>query len=82
MDFVARQLVEKARKHNCLLFILFTDLKTPYDSVPRVVLWQVLEKFGVPPLLLSVIRSFHEGTRVSVCVRCEVSDSFEMRNRV
>ena len=55
MIFVARQLVEKARKHNTLLFTLFIDLKKAYDSVPRAALWQVLEKYGVPPTLLSIV---------------------------
>ena len=77
MIFVARQLVEKAREHNCLLFMLFINLK---KAVPRAALWQVLKKFGIPPVLLSVVRSFHEGMRASVCVRGEFSDSFEVRN--
>ena len=74
--------MEKAKEHNCLLFILFIDLKKAYDSVPRAALWQVLKRFGVPPVLLSVVRSFHEGMRASVCVRGIVSDSFEVRNGV
>jgi len=82
MIFVARQLVEKAREHNCLLFTLFIDLKKAYDSVPRAALWQVLEKYGVPPTLLSVVRSFHEGMRASVRVKGHISDSFGVRNGV
>ena len=63
MIFVARQLaiVEKAREHNCLLFTLFIDLKKAYNSAPRVALWQVLEKYGIPPALLSIACSFHKG---------------------
>ena len=59
MIFIASQLVEKVREHNCLLFILLTDVKKAYDSVPRVALWQVL-RFGVLPDLLSVVYSFHK----------------------
>ena len=40
MIFVARQLVEKGREHNSLLFTLFIDLKRAYDSVFRVALWR------------------------------------------
>ena len=42
----------------------------------------MLEKYGVPPTLLSVVRSFHEGMRASVHVRGNLSDSFEVRNGV
>ena len=60
--------MKKAREHNCLLFTLFIDLKKAYDSVPRAILWQVLEKYGVPLNLLPVVRSFHEDMRASVRV--------------
>ena len=82
MIFVARQLVEKAREHNSLLFTLFIDLKKAYDSVPRAALWQVLEKYGVPPTMLSIVRSFHDGMKASVRVKGNFSDSFEVRNSV
>ena len=82
MIFVARQLVEKAREHNSLLFVLFVDLKKAFDSVPRDALWQVLERFDVPPVLLAMIRSFHVDMRAAVTVKGRYSDSFAVRNGV
>ena len=82
MIFVARQLVEKTREHNSLLFVLFVDLKKAYDSVPHDALWQVLEKYGVPPVLLAVISSFYVDIRAAVFVKGRCSDSFTVRNRV
>jgi len=41
--------------------VLFVDLKKVYDSAPRGALWAILEKCGVPPKMLDVIRSFLEG---------------------
>ena len=82
MIFVARQLVEKTREHDSLLFVLFVDLKKAFDSVPREALWQVLEKFGVPPVLLAVIKSFHVDMRAAVRVKGSCSDSFAVRNGV
>ena len=47
--------LEKAREHqDVLYYTLFVDLRKVYDSVPRDVLWSVLEKCGVPPRMLSV----------------------------
>ena len=82
MIFVAHQLVEKTREHNSLLFVLFVDLRKAYNSVPRDALWQVLKKFGVPPVLLSVIHSFHVDMRAFVHVKGHSSDSFTVRNGV
>ena len=68
MIFVARQLIEKCREHEDSLFALFVDLRKAYDSVPRHALWQVVKKCGVPPNMLSLVQSFHEG--LVAAVRC------------
>lgn len=80
MIFAARQLVEKAREHNDTLYMLFVDLKKAYDSVPRGALWRVLEKCGVPPRLLQIVKSFHEGMHAEVRVGSSTTESFEVRN--
>ena len=80
MIFVARQMIEKAGEHNDNLFIFFVDLQKAYDSVPRQVLWQVLQKCGVPPTMLSIIRSFHEGMHVEIRVGSTVTDSIKVQN--
>ena len=69
MVFVIRQLIEKTIEHDSSLYILFVDLKKAYDSIPRDCLWRVLEKLGVPPAMLSIIRSLHEGMHMQAVVR-------------
>ena len=66
MIFAARQLVEKCRKHDDVLFVLFMDLKKDYNSVPRSALSSVLERCGVPPTMLSIILSFHDGMQAEI----------------
>ena len=80
MIFVARQLLEKSREHQSSLFTLFVDLKKAYDSVPRDALWQVLEKCGVPPKMLTIVKQLHEGMQAEVRIGSELSDSFEVKN--
>ena len=63
---MARQLLEKTREHQDALFTLFVDLRKAYDSVPREALWQVLDKCGVPPRMLNIVKSLHEGMQVEV----------------
>ena len=62
MIITARQLFEKSREHDESLFALFVELRKAYDSVTREALWQVLKKYGVPPVavMLSLIRSCHD----------------------
>ena len=80
MIFVARQLMEKAREHGDSLFIMFVDLRKAYDSVPRNALWTILAKCGVPPTMLSIIRSLHDGMQAGVRVGSTVTDNFEVQN--
>ena len=80
MVFCARQLFEKSIEDDCSLYVLFVDLKKAYDSIPRAALWQVLKKLGVPPTMLSVIRSFHEGMVAKVRVNGELSEDILVKN--
>ena len=56
--FCARQLIEKAYEHHCMLFLIFIDVRKALDSVPRVALWIALAKFDVHPNLVNLITSF------------------------
>ena len=69
MIFCLRQLQEKAREHQTPLYMVFVDLTKAFDTVPRSALWIILEKLGVPPKMLSVIRSLQEGMLAQV-VHC------------
>ena len=80
MIFVARQLIEKTREHDDVLFMLFVDLKKAYDSIPREALWKVLEKCGAPPRMLSVVKSFHDGMQAEVRIGPASTKSFEVKN--
>ncbi len=61
MIFCARKLIEKALEHNTKMFVLIVDLKKAYDSVPRKSLWSVMKKCGIPPTMLRVVWSLHDG---------------------
>ena len=64
--FVVHRLQELGRTSNTSLEICFLDLAKAYDSVDRVLLWEVLGRFGVPPRMIKVIRIFHDGLRPRV----------------
>ena len=78
--FAERQLVKKIREHDDVMFILFVDLKKAYDSVPRDALWKVMGKTGVPPTMLEVVKSFHDGMRADAQTGKSSTDSIEVKN--
>ena len=71
MIFCARQLIEKTLEHDDTLYLTFVDLRKAYDSVPPAAMWRVLEKYGFPLRMVSLIRSFHEGMTAELRVMGE-----------
>ena len=68
MLFCARQLVEKAYECNSKMFLLFIDLHKAYDLTPRQTMWKVLAKYGIPQVMIRLLRSLHEGMLGQVIV--------------
>ena len=75
MIFVIHRLQELDRKEHVSLYMCFIDFQTASDSVDRVFLWTILDRFGVPPKMISIIHQFHDGTRA--CVRLDDGRSSE-----
>ena len=63
-----------------MICCLCCSWRKAYDSVPTCTLWRVLEKVGVPPNILRIIRSFHDGMRAEVRVDVTATDSIEVKN--
>ena len=59
MTFAVRRLQEVGRKVRVPLLLCFIDLQKAYDSVDRTLLWQVLDRFGVPPQMIEVAYHFY-----------------------
>jgi hypothetical protein len=58
----------------------FIDLKKAYDNVDRLLLFEILEVFGLPPRLVQLIRALHDGAEATVYVNGEASESFVTTN--
>ena len=77
--FVVRRLQEVGRKAGVTLFMCLIDLQKAYDTIDRILLWQVLARIRVPPQMIAVIRQFRNEMRA--CVRPDdgvCSDWFEL----
>ena len=64
--FVVRRLQEIGQKAGVSLFMCFIDLQKAYDTVGRILLWQVLTRIGVPPQMITVAQQFPDGMRACV----------------
>ena len=54
--FVVRRLQETGRKARVSLFMCFIDIHKAYDAVDRTLLWQVLNRIGVPSQMIAAVQ--------------------------
>ena len=53
----------KPQENKCSFFF---DLQKTYDSVPRFAMWLVLQKYGVPDVIVDLVRALHDNIKVKV----------------
>ena len=82
MIFSLRQLQEKAIEQHRPLYIVFVDFSKAFDTVDRPTLWKVLEIYGCPEKLVSIIQQFHSDMKAQVSVGGEPSDEFPVNHGV
>ena len=74
--FTVKMAMKKKREHGQESWILFIDLVKAFDRVSRELLWLILEKFGVPKKLISLLKWLHANVQVEFVVN-DVTKSIE-----
>ncbi len=54
------------RQHGLESFVLFVDLVKAFDTIQHTLLLQILEKYGIPPSLKSVIEKMYKNFQVEI----------------
>jgi len=74
--YLFRRLMGLHRDRKVNLYMMFINLKKAYDRVPHEVLRTYLEKKGVSPVYIGVIKDMYEGCRTSVTRPGGATDDF------
>eukprot|EP00957_Ditylum_brightwellii_P038593 2917738-Ditylum_brightwellii.AAC.1 len=53
--FALKTALKKQKEHNLETWILFINFVKAFECVPRDLLWNILEKIGLPPKLVRLI---------------------------
>ena len=72
----------KTREQQMPLHVAFVDLKKAFDYVNREAIFTVLKKVGCLPILLDLIKSFHENMQGTAQVDGMISEPFPIVNGV
>jgi hypothetical protein len=75
--FMLRHLVDKSQTLDKSLYTAFIDFKKAYDSVPRELLWRVLNKTGIHGAMLDVLQQMYQHVRLQVKVDNVYGHSFD-----
>jgi hypothetical protein len=78
--FCIRQILEKKWEFNETVHQLFVDFKKAYDSVRREVLYNILIEFGIPMILVRLIKMCLNETYSKVRIGKHLSDNFPIHN--
>ena len=73
-SFCVRTMLKKRKEHGLETWAYFLDLVKAFDTVPREALIQVLDKFGVPPKMVSMIRRMLKDNIVKLQVQKQSND--------
>ena len=82
MIFTARQLQEKCQEQHQPLYTTFVDLTKAFDTVYREGLWRIMEQFGCPAKIITIVRQFHDGMQARVLDDGNCSEAFSVTNGV
>jgi hypothetical protein len=74
------QILEKKWEYNEMVHQLFIDFKKAYDSIKRVVLYNILLEFGIPKKLIRLIKICLNETYSKVHIVKLLSDKFPIQN--
>jgi hypothetical protein len=74
--FTIRQILEKCNMQQEDISLIFYDLEKAYDSVPRKLLWQALEKANVSQSVKQIIRNIYSNNKCRIKIRSNLSDEF------
>ena len=75
--FVLKSLIDKQKQTHGKLYSCFVDFKKAFDTVPRGLLWQVLENVGIRGPILDCIKSLYSHDSAAVRNQEGISDSFD-----
>ena len=75
--FVLKSLIDKQKQTHGKLYSCFVDFKKAFDTVPRGLLWQVLETVGIRGPILDCIKSLYSHDSAAVKNQEGISDIFD-----
>ena len=77
-----RIIVEQSMAFDSSLYINFVDYEKAFDSLDRDTLWKLLQHYGIPEKIITLIRNTYDGVTCKVTHAGRLTDSFQVKTGV
>ena len=74
--------MEQAVEWNFSLYVCFVDYKKALTSVHRSTLWKIMESYGIPPKLISMVSAMYDGRQCAVVSEMGQTDWFDVKSGI
>ena len=80
--FTLRQIIEKVTEGRRPVIVNFIDFRKAFDSIHRPALWRILQQYGLPTKIVTVIQKLYEESSSAVRVNGDTSGWFQVETGV
>ena len=77
-----RIIVEQSMEFDSSLYINFVDYEKAFDSLDRDTLWKLLQHYGIPEKIITLIRNTYDGMTYKVTHAGRLTESFQVKTGV
>ena len=80
--FTLRQIMEQSNEWNATVYANFIDFAKAFDSIHRPAMWKIMEHYGIPNKIISIIKMLYQDFQARVICGTNVTDSFPLQTGV
>ncbi|XP_030638825.1 uncharacterized protein LOC115819438 [Chanos chanos] len=80
--FALRNIIEQCLEWNNPVLINFIDFQKAFDSLHRDTLWKIVQSYGVPPKMTTLMKMFYNQFECSVIINGNLTDWFSVESGV
>jgi hypothetical protein len=71
--FTLKNALQTLREHHQETFVVFVDLVKVYGTINQELLWEILELYGVPPTLITVLKKLYQNVTIHLDIEnCKI----------
>ena len=80
--FALANIMEQSLEWNTPLCIKFIDFQKAFDSLHRESLWRILQAYGIPPKIITLIKMFYVNFECSIILKNTITEAFPVKSGV